>query len=94
MTTRNKKTNLVQQVFTWFKWNQCCNCKKEFRREHGYSSYIKPPRNSIVDTRYLCKTCGSSFEHADILFRKMRRDFMEAAACLPKPPPPPPKKRL
>ncbi len=77
MTTRTKLSRTVQKVWTLFKWNQCCNCNKEFRREPGYSSYITPPRNSVVDTRYLCKTCGGDLEQADIFFKKLRLDFIK-----------------
>lgn len=75
MVTRIKPNRLVQKVWTWVKWNPCQNCKKEFRREHGYSSYVTPGRNSIIDTKYLCKTCGSSLENANRMFENMRSDF-------------------
>lgn len=75
MTTRIKRNNTVQKVWTWFEWNQCQNCKKEFRREHGYSSYVTPPRNSIINTRYLCSNCGSSLENANRMFENMRVNF-------------------
>lgn len=89
MATRIKRTNTVQKVWTWFKWNQCQSCKKEFRRESGYSSYVAPPRNNRIDTRYLCKTCGASFEKADKMFEKMRTDFRSSRVM---PPPSPPRK--
>ncbi len=77
MVTRIKDKKISQSVFTWFEWLPCHKCKQEFRREHGYQSFIVPKSNNHVSKVYLCKKCGSSKEYADIYFEQKRKEFKE-----------------
>jgi hypothetical protein len=78
MVTRIKDKKISQSIYTWFEWNTCHKCFKEFRREHGYKSFIVPKSNNNIRNVYLCETCGISKEHADIYFMQKRKEFRES----------------
>jgi hypothetical protein len=47
----------VNIEFPIFHWKTCCSCKKEFRREKGYSFVAGPFCGGIGRRRYVCTTC-------------------------------------
>jgi len=63
-----KPTTALYKCYTIFNWHQCCRCKKDFRREHGYRALTGPYYGGAGTWRYVCGTCGPNIETADIVF--------------------------
>jgi len=87
MVTRMKDSKVSERIFTWFTWNTCHKCCKEFRREYGYKSFILPKSNNRIIDVYLCKACGASKEHADLYFLRKRKEFVDYRPPAPIAPP-------
>ncbi len=56
-----------------WEWNFCVKCKKEFRREKGYSVFTQIGGNVLRGERIVCGSCaGSPAEAADICLQHIR----------------------
>lgn len=61
----NESTNEPMRaltIITLFKWNKCCKCNMEFRREFGYKD------SGFRFSKYLCSDCGINGWWAHELF--------------------------
>ena len=50
--------NGVKIHFSLFKWEQCCNCKKDFRREKGFKFVVGPVYGGIGKRHFICSKCA------------------------------------
>lgn len=65
----------VSKTNTKFKWNECCWCDYEFRRENGYEIYMNENFNVLnpSETYYVCHKCSK-----DISIEDMRKIWEES----------------
>lgn len=59
----------VSRVNTRFKWNECCWCDYEFRREYGYEIYMCEHLNNShnSETYYVCNKCSNGVPIEDMM---------------------------
>ena len=66
MQREHKKNykNGISTHFSLFKWEQCCNCKKDFRREKGFKFVVGPVYRGIGKPYFICSKCAPTFKKA------------------------------
>jgi hypothetical protein len=64
-------SNMSSPCFTFFAWNLCVKCHKEFRREAGWS-FRKFGGNL---TKHLCSVCAPTGYDADRIF--LRKEYVD-----------------
>jgi hypothetical protein len=71
---RPYRKEFVTEQWPIFSWKQCCICKYEFRREHGWKCYYNPSRNPYLINPgldiYLCQSCAPTKFDAEYLFNR------------------------
>jgi hypothetical protein len=81
----------VVSHYSYISWYKCEKCKKDFRREKGYSVCIGPYHGGFGRWVYLCGTCCPTEERAHLYGINM--EYMPDGRTKPPPPPAPPRRR-
>jgi hypothetical protein len=83
---RSPKTPEIIPIYTFFEWNLCMQCNKEFRREKGWKKNTGTYYGGKGREKYICSGCAGTEEAAEALFNKHAAKIVR-----PDPPPCPPK---
>lgn len=75
---REKLKYEVYNHYSWFAWDECCICGKEFRREKGFHLFL---HNGFV---HICSDHATSKEEAAKVFDQLTKRKPEN---VPLPPP-------
>jgi|GEM_PF-2287082 len=62
----------LYRCYPWFFWRQCCECGREFRREHGWRAITGPIFRGVGRPRHLCNECAPDHAAAVAYFNEDR----------------------
>lgn len=89
---RNKKVRYkygVHKALPLFRWQECCMCHKEFRRERMFRALTGPFGGGTGRWQFVCRRCAPDKDRAHEIFHNN-----EWIPPKPKIPPPPPQRAV
>jgi len=81
-----KEYKYLYSHYSLFSWNQCSECKKDFRREKMWKVLTGPWIGSKGVERFLCMRCAPTIEEANKFFTN--KEFLPPKPPAPQAPPP------